>query len=109
MADAKDPLGDKLRQKEKAEEDQYFSKRDQALLEQKRQARLEALEREVREGARGRCPKCGERLGELNDHGVTVEECPSCKGVWFDPGEVELLARRERDSWIGRFFYRPRR
>ena len=32
MADEKDRLGEKLHQKEKAEEDRYFAKRDRELL-----------------------------------------------------------------------------
>jgi hypothetical protein len=38
--DSKDRLGDKLRDAEKAREDQYFAKRDKELLE-KLKARLE--------------------------------------------------------------------
>ena len=40
--------------------------------------------------------------------GVTVDQCPACQGVWLDRGELEALAPRERESWLGRFFYRPK-
>ena len=49
------------------------------------------------------------KMGALGLHGVTVEECPTCHGTWLDANELETVAQRERDSWLGRLFYRPRR
>lgn len=37
------------------------------------------------------CPVCGERLREINRHGVDIDICPSCKGVWLDRGELEKI------------------
>ncbi len=54
------------------------------------------------------CPKDGSRLMTTDHYGVTVEECPSCHGMWLDAGELEKIASRERDSWLGRIFLRPR-
>jgi DNA repair exonuclease SbcCD ATPase subunit len=109
MSDEKDRLTDKLRQKEKAEEDRFFADQDKAALEKLRQAQRTASEEQVRELARDRCPRCGERLGVLKLHGVEVAECPMGHGMWLDNGELEQIASREKDSWLGRFFYRPRR
>ena len=104
MVDEKDRLGEKLREKEKAEEDRYFKQRDQ-----------EALERLRREKAAPgatpaalRCPKDGTGLLSVDHLGIAVEECPTCHGMWLDQGECETLAQRERESWISRFFFRPR-
>jgi hypothetical protein len=108
MADEKDRFGDKLRQKEKADEDRYFAARDTALLEKLKQEKDAAREEDIRALARMRCPKDGERLVTMQHHGVTVEECPTCHGVWLDKGEIQHLASRERDSWLGRFFFRPK-
>jgi|SRR5581483_446345 len=109
MVDEKDRLGDKLRQKEKADEDRFFAERDKQLLERLRQQNRAASADEARELAEMRCPKDGARLASVDHHGVSVDECPNCHGVWLDQGELEALAQRERDSWLGRFFYRPRR
>ncbi|HJQ83251.1 MAG TPA: zf-TFIIB domain-containing protein [Candidatus Binatia bacterium] len=109
MVDEKDRLGDKLRQKEKAEEDRFFAERDKALLEKLRQQRSTAELDEVRELARERCPKDGDKLVSLEHHDVTVEQCPTCRGMWLDAGELEMIAKREHDSWLGRFFFRPKR
>jgi Zn-finger nucleic acid-binding protein len=94
--DEKDRLGTKLREKEKAEEDRYFAQRDRELIEKLKQSQATAEETELRQQAHMRCPKCGEKLSSLQYHEVTVEECPACKGMWLDRGELETLAQRER-------------
>jgi hypothetical protein len=109
MVDEKDRLGDKLRQKEKAEEDRFFAERDKALIEKLRREKSTIDVEQVRELTRMRCPKDGTRLDTVDHLGVTLEECPSCHGMWLDKGELETLASRERDSWLGRFFHRPKR
>ena len=109
MADEKDRLGDTLRDKEKGDEDRFFAERDKAAIEKIRQKLSAAEIQQIREFARMRCPKCSERLASVAHHGVTVDECPSGHGTWLDQGELETLASRERDSWLGRFFHRTKR
>src|SRR5262245_35017666 len=104
--DEKDRLGSKLKEKEKAEEDHYFAERDRELLEKLRQQRSSVAETALRQQARMRCPKCGEKLVSLQHNEVTVEECPSCRGMWLDRGQLEILAQRENESWLARFFRR---
>jgi len=103
--DERDRFGDKLRQKEKADEDRFFAERDKAALEKLRQQPAASDVEQVQM----RCPKCGERLANVDEHGVTVAECPAGHGLWVDHQQLETIARRERDSWIGRFFFRPKR
>jgi DNA repair exonuclease SbcCD ATPase subunit len=109
MVDEKDRLGEKLRQKEKAEENRFFAERDKAALERLRKQKTAAEQDAARQAAPMRCPKDGERLASIEQAGVTAEQCPTCQGLWFDKGEVEAIAARERDSWLGRFFFRPKR
>ena len=104
MVDEKDRLGDKLRQKEKGDEDRFFAERDKAALEKLRREKPAETE-----PGRMRCPKDGAQLASIDHHGVTIEECPTCHGVWLDQGELEMVAGRERDSWLGRLFFRPKR
>ncbi len=107
MVDEKDRFGDKLKAKEKAEEDRFFKERDKVALERLRQERGTAGQ-QARSGAPVSCPKDGSPLASVEHLGVTVEECPKCNGMWVDKGQLQTLAARERDSWLGRFFYRPR-
>ena len=39
------------------------------------------------------CPKCRSRLHErrIQDAGVKVDCCPSCRGLWFDNRELEAV------------------
>jgi Zn-finger nucleic acid-binding protein len=41
------------------------------------------------------CPVCDERQREVEEYGVAVDICPSCKGVWLDRGELEKVAGME--------------
>ena len=105
MVDEKDRLGDKLKEKERAEEERYFRERDQQAIERLRREKSSAA---VQTGPL-RCPKDGTVLATVDHLGVNIEECPTCHGMWLDEGELETLAHRERDSWLGRYFFRPRR
>jgi Zn-finger nucleic acid-binding protein len=37
------------------------------------------------------CPVCHDRLKEVPRHGVLIDVCPRCRGVWLDRGELEKL------------------
>src|SRR5262245_38077754 len=106
MADEKDRLGNKLRDVERAREDQYFAQRDRELLEKLKKSKAQDQESALREASVGRCPKCGQRLEERVINEVTVDECPGCEGLWFDKGEYESLAKREKDGWFARLLAR---
>lgn len=99
----KDRLGTKLREKERAEEDRYFAERDRELIAKLKQAHEAEQEKTVRELARFRCPRCGERLSQRLFHGVTIDECPTCQGIWLDKGELEAVSRQRGEEWIRSF------
>ena len=102
----KDRLGTKLQDKGKADEDRYFAQRDREKLEKLKQQQIGTEEQPLRQQALMRCPKCGEKLVSLQHHEVTVEECPACKGMWLDRGELEAVAKRENEGWLTRFVRR---
>jgi hypothetical protein len=102
MSDAKDKLGDTLKKKQKAEEDLYFAEQDRQALE-----RLRAQETAGQKPP-AICPRCGKDLEEVDRHGVAVDVCPDGCGMWLDTGELEILAKREKDSWLTRLLGHPR-
>lgn len=108
MSDEKDRFGDKLHDVEKAREDQYFAERDRALLQKLKTEQSGKEEQHLRELARMRCPKCGERLTTVNHLDVAVDECPACQGMWLEKGELEQIARRESSGWLARYLGRGR-
>jgi rubrerythrin len=101
-SDEKDRFGDKLREVERAREDQFFKKRDEELISKLREKKEEESVAEARVAAQDRCPKCGTQLQRREYLEVEVDECPSCGGIWLDQGELEEIARRESQGWLGR-------
>jgi uncharacterized protein len=102
----KDSFGDKLRDKERGEEEQHFAKRDRELLQKLRVGSEPVGETRAREIAQGRCPKCGERLEKRGVDDVVLEECASCSGVWLGRDEIAKLSQRDGESVLGRLFRR---
>ena len=39
------------------------------------------------------CPVCKYAMVAVEYHNIELDYCNSCKGVWFDSGELELLLR----------------
>ena len=66
MIEEKYRFGDKLRDVERAREDQYFAKRDRELIEKLRRERESA----------GLCPKCGAKVE--NGQATQPARCPVC-------------------------------
>lgn len=48
------------------------------------------------------CPRCAQAmLEEREREGITIDVCPSCRGIWLDRGELERFmayAAREFDG-----------
>jgi Zn-finger nucleic acid-binding protein len=41
------------------------------------------------------CPKCPGLLQATTIEKVEVEVCPTCEGIWFDPGKLKTILRRD--------------
>jgi len=47
-----------------------------------------------------RCPRCEkEILEERERSGVTVDLCPTCRGIWLDRGELEKILAATAQEW----------
>jgi hypothetical protein len=101
--DEKDHLGEKMRLKERAEEDRYFAERDRELIAKLKQAQTAEQEKAIRELARARCPQCGERLRQRLFHGVMIEECPICQGIWLNQAKLTEVSRHRGEEWMSSF------
>jgi hypothetical protein len=81
-------------------EDEYFVKQSAELVKVRRQE----AERQARDASRRapfmKCPKCGGDLVTEDYHGIQVDRCPECTGMWLDAGEAEDLLRREDAGMI---------
>lgn len=38
-----------------------------------------------------KCPNCNETLVMAERHGVEIDYCPKCRGVWLDKGELDKI------------------
>jgi len=80
-------------------EDEYFAREE--LARRKKWAEQHASQMAVEEKERlkqlhfMKCPKCGMDLKEIELHGVKVDQCANCGGVFLDAGEVEQIARHD--------------
>jgi uncharacterized protein len=81
-------------------EDEYFAQQNAELLRKQRAlAEAAALEAE-RKSHYMKCPKDGYDLGTSDFHGVQIETCPHCDGIWLDGGELQLLAQEHRRALL---------
>ena len=41
-----------------------------------------------------KCPQCELVLRIYDRHGVEIDVCPTCRGVWLDRGELDKIIER---------------
>ena len=97
-------MANKWDERKKAQEDEYFVKKERELL-----ARLKAKqEGEAKSAAQKacymKCPKCGEPLKERSFQKIQIDQCTGCNGIWLDAGELEEVAEKENSGWLGKFW-----
>jgi rubrerythrin len=80
-------------------EDEYFARQELERRKQWAKDRAAKMATEEKQKLRDlhymKCPKCGMDLQTIELHGVKIDQCPSCNGVWLDAGELEQLTRPE--------------
>ena len=109
MVEDRDRFGEKLHERERAEEDHYFAARDRELIAKLKHARKEE-DASTNQPLGMRCPKCGEPLRPEKRHDVMVDSCDACKGAWLDHGDLERIVNlNSKRGWLSRYFERIRR
>jgi hypothetical protein len=77
----------------KKTEDEYFAREEAQRKELARIRREREEEEKARAERRGTCPGgCPTKLVEESFQSIRIDRCPTCKGVWLDPGEIEQIA-----------------
>ena len=54
--------------------------------------------KETQAGKKGKCPKCGMDLHEIDYRTIKIDKCTGCDGVWLDAGELEAIAKLEQSA-----------
>jgi hypothetical protein len=87
-------------------EDEYFTLREQELLQKQRQQAEAARVAAERLSHFMKCPKDGHDLASRQYHGVQIESCAHCGGIWLDPGELDTIRQHEdRPGLLGRIVH----
>lgn len=91
-------------------EDEYFVRRDAELMKERRARLDDERTKQERTSHYSKCPKCGCDLLEREHHGVKIDGCPECGGIWLDKGELEIIEEMDSKSagFMGSLFRRGR-
>ncbi len=85
-------------------EEEYFARREAELLKARRAKAERASMEAERQSHYMKCPKCGHDLTVEQYHGVEIDRCTNCNGVWFDAGEAEQLAGEQQEGILASVF-----
>jgi len=99
-------VANKWDERKKAQEDDYFVKKEKELIEKLKARQEKEAKQSVKEICHRRCPKCGEPLKERRFRKILIDQCTGCGGIWLDPGDLEKVAGREEASWLGKLWQR---
>jgi uncharacterized protein len=83
-------------------EDEYFAREDAELLRQQRERASAASMEAERKSHYMKCPKDGYDLASSQHHGVTIETCSHCGGIWLDAGELEAVTKDDSPNVLTR-------
>ncbi len=76
-------------------EEEYFARQEAARLRTLRESAAESARQEERSSHYMKCPKCGADLVTEDQHGIQLDRCTECQGIWFDARETEELLKQE--------------
>jgi uncharacterized protein len=83
-------------------EDEYFAREDAELMRKQRERAHAAAVEAERKTHYMKCPKDGYDLTSSEYHGVQIETCPHCGGMWLDAGELAAVAHEDHSSLLTR-------
>ena len=91
-----------MAEKPSREEDDYFARQEYEKLRDLATKKKEGMAEEDEEVLKKlhwmHCPKCGHELITIGLHGVEVDRCAHCNGLWLDAGELEQVMERDGGS-----------
>ncbi len=76
-------------------EDEYFAREEAERLQKLREKEKAERVAAERKSHFMKCPKDGGDLRTIELHGVQVDTCDECRGLWLDSGELEVLMKHE--------------
>jgi len=83
-------------------EDEYFAHQTLELLREAHEKYAAAAAEAERKTHYMKCPKDGYDLATSEYHGVQIETCSHCGGMWLDPGDLDAVAHEDRPALMTR-------
>jgi uncharacterized protein len=80
----------------------YFAQQNAEILRKQRDLEEAAALESERKTHYMKCPKDGYDLTSTQFHGVQIETCPHCGGVWLDAGELAQVVHEEHPALLTR-------
>ncbi len=97
-------MANKWDERKKAQEDEYFVKKERELLEKLKAKQDGEAKAAAETVAQMKCPKCGAPMEARTFQKIEIDQCTACHGIWLDAGEMEQVAGKDNDGWLGRFW-----
>lgn len=82
-------------------EDEYFARREAEMLKRRKETAEQAASLAERRSHYMKCPKCGADLKAERYHGIEVDRCLECHGIWMDQEEAETLLAKDTEGVAG--------
>lgn len=74
-------------------EDEFIAREEAKRRELQQIAKRQAAAAAGRQQRRGTCPGgCETKLIEEGFRAILIDRCPTCGGVWLDPGEFDKIS-----------------
>jgi len=84
-------------------EAEYFAHREAELLRQRREATQRAAADAEHRSHHMKCPKCGYDLVTGEWHGVQIDQCTHCHGLWLDAAQAKRILAQPPGTFTGIF------
>ncbi len=90
--------------KPSSQEDEYIAREEAKRRELTGIRRGQEEAEAARAARRGTCPGgCETKLVEQAFRDILIDRCPTCAGVWLDPGELEKISSEDASLVRGVF------
>jgi hypothetical protein len=93
-----------MSEKPSRNEEEYFARQDAERLQKLRETADKERIAAERKSHYMKCPKCGADLTHEERHGIEIDRCPECQGMWFDHGETEQMLASQDAGGVGKIF-----
>ena len=97
-------MSDAFDERRRGLEEEYFHRKNKEAIDKLREKMKVGEQAKAAGTSTMGCPRCDGTLKEKQFHGVEINTCDKCGGVWLDAGELEQLTKHEKGGWLSGLF-----